>query len=855
MNLTIPISPWISLLLASTVAASQPHDESTDAAADGEKTVEQKIVLRDYLNQPWTDELLSYPFSAPSGACDVRCVTLSGPRGPVPMQLSEIEFWPGTQSVKSAKLLFIANLAPLAQDTYTVSYGGQPAAPRPDSPDLKVAPEKDHVEITTNRFGAKLLLGEQTFPEPAAAGAVPGPVLAMRLADGTWFGGSRLYGPGKIAAYSARLTDAGPVFARVAVRYTYAGGNTLDLAVQVAARDNTMRMETSVPKHQPEDGFNLVLSRGLPPLIFQVQDELRKDRECFTTGSSERSALAPLEWAEIPLKDYASPKEVPAGLVTKLTPWEDWFGTFTQTRIRLKLDGAAGELQIRSLDPGAWVQPRAIEEVFGPSENADPAKGMWASWADKCMPLVRDSDGEVHLQVNAAHGERKWTVSDCLSMPGVAALFHYYGYRPESEFPPETRPAVGYRLNEVKDYVLDWPGDAGRHPRLFLSRSDLEAVWKRGVTDPADLEELAKIKNAPPAKAVRYHPDSSYTSALGAYLLSGGDPEIAEKTQLLARLQQILQYDLWGYQFGDAGTAASIFYDALIDSPVVPDAQRPLLRAQMACFGYRLADPAVWSAQRGYASGNQNMTQTWELSRGLVACAIPEHPMAKTWYRGAERIMEMFLDHMIGPSGESVEPVGRHGRVDILVAFAIASTNAGLRDYVNDARLKRVMTFSAKMLTPRDPRARGHHAFAQPNCRYLPAQGRDPIGGPGAVYGALARAVQKIDPAYSQQMQWAWLEQGADVRFDLLGGFSRVFFDKRLPAQPPAWISEVFPRGGAVLRHGVGTPDEHQATLYCGDHRTAFYPCHTGSFPSIFAYGRPVAGSFPGGYWFQESYL
>jgi hypothetical protein len=65
----------------------------------------------------------------------------------------------------------------------------------------------------------------------------------MRLADGTWFGGSRMFGPGKIASCSAKLVDRGPVFARVGFRYTYADGNTLDLTVQVAAGDNALRME------------------------------------------------------------------------------------------------------------------------------------------------------------------------------------------------------------------------------------------------------------------------------------------------------------------------------------------------------------------------------------------------------------------------------------------------------------------------------------------------------------------------------------------------------------------------------------------------------------------------------------
>jgi hypothetical protein len=87
--------------------------------------------------------------------------------------------------------------------------------------DLTVTPGEGHVEITTGAFGVRLLQGEKTYREPASAKDVPGPVIAMRLADGTWFGGSRMFGPGKIEICSARLVDRGPVFARVAFRYTY----------------------------------------------------------------------------------------------------------------------------------------------------------------------------------------------------------------------------------------------------------------------------------------------------------------------------------------------------------------------------------------------------------------------------------------------------------------------------------------------------------------------------------------------------------------------------------------------------------------------------------------------------------
>jgi len=83
---------------------------------------ETQIALRDYLGQQWTNELLTYPFSAPPGACSAASVTLTGPRGPVPAQLSDFDYWPGTQSVKSANMSFLTSLAPLASDTYTVRY-------------------------------------------------------------------------------------------------------------------------------------------------------------------------------------------------------------------------------------------------------------------------------------------------------------------------------------------------------------------------------------------------------------------------------------------------------------------------------------------------------------------------------------------------------------------------------------------------------------------------------------------------------------------------------------------------------------------------------------------------------------
>ena len=818
---------------------------------------QQQIVLHEYLNQPWTNQLLSYPFSAPEGACAPGSVRLTRPQGPVPVQLTDVRFWPGTQWVKAAKLTFITSLAPLAGDTYTVRYGMQPAAAGPAT-DLKVAAGSDQVEIATGGFGARLLLGTKAYPQPVAASAVPGPVLATRLGDGTWFGGSALYGPTKLTGYAAKLTENGPVLARVAVRYTYANGNTMEVTLQVAAGDNTLRCETNVKQDRPEDGFRWVLSRGLPPFVFQVQDEHRNDRPCFPSKK-------PGGWEEIPLQDYTGTSSAwpwaaegkPAGLVTNLTPWEDWFGTFTQRTIRLKLENTPRELQIHSLDPGAWVEPRDLMEIFNPGppgEKGDQLRGLWDPWEHKLLPLLRDAHGEVYLAVNAAAGVRKFTLSDCLSVFGAGAIWVTWK---GPKIPPEAGPTVGDRLDEVKDMVLSWPGDEGKHPRLFISRPELEAIWARHAADPALLNQLTQYASASTPQQVYVQPGMDCQWSVGAYLLSGGSPQVAQHTQLLARVHNVLEMELRGHEFGSGGMGA-VMYDAVADSPWVSEQERAVLRAEMAYYGYRLADPACWSAERGYCSGNQNMTVNWVLPQGMVACAIPEHPMAKIWYHNAQQIMEQFLNRMVGPAGEWPESMGDHGMFSIneILTFAIASSNAGFHDYVNDPRLKRLLMYQAKILSAPDPRPRGQAGHVVAGRRYIPALGRDSQGELWGTSGVMAYVTRHSDPAYSATLQWAWLQSGAGTEASVhFLGFQYVMLDKSLPSKQPDWISEVLPETGAILRHGLGTPDEHQVMLLSGDHFAAFYPAHTGSFPLITAYGKPVAGSWPGAYQVQDELM
>ena len=85
--------------------------------------------------------MAGFQFAAKKGTCVPESVTLTGPQGPLPVQLSQVELWPATRwgelrskapSVKSARLSFVADLRPLATDTYTVRYASTPPARWPE---------------------------------------------------------------------------------------------------------------------------------------------------------------------------------------------------------------------------------------------------------------------------------------------------------------------------------------------------------------------------------------------------------------------------------------------------------------------------------------------------------------------------------------------------------------------------------------------------------------------------------------------------------------------------------------------------------------------------------------------------
>jgi len=742
----------------------------------------QTISLTEHLGKKWTNELVSYPFSAGQGQAAASSIAVTLANQNVPAQLVDTEFWPNTQFVKSARLLFVASdLEPTSTNTYTVTSGTAPAAA--PVTDLKVTSGDGWVELSTSQFAARLLTGEKTYDVPAAAAQVPGPLVAIRVKPDDWEGGSTLYGDLAVKSWSADLVESGPVRARVQYRYVMADESTITFEAAMVAGDDEVLWRMDSSGDSPQNGINFTLPK-LPGLT---------------------QASVPKSWGQ-----WGRPHTVAvtAGATPflNLTPNTSVANSFPDCASNVVLKGGDGtEIDLVSRDPGAWAQPKAPLTYGGyPTWNLDMIPKAWDNWRRKQMPISYAADGTITLQADFASGQRVWSLTN-------------------------GAPLVGQELDTVKDLVLDWPQSKRQHPFLFEDQSDLEAAWKRN-----------------PPSTEYYNPglvpDGAINGeAVKAFLATGENEDLAKSKvvpQLHSQLGLLGDYDVMRY-----GIAAAGLYDALVDTDFVTPADRKVLRAQMAYLGYKMADPMMWSIERGYHTGNPNMSISYTLTLGIVACAIPDHPMAKTWTTYANSWMNKWLTDEVGPNGEWIPEGSHYGLTSLipLVTYAVAAQRAGFHDFLTDPRFKKLILFYAKESTPRNPLNHDE--------RVSPSVGRGTSSDANGIYGVVARATAKTDPEFSRTMQWLWAQENYPVEIGdwRMGGFEQTYMDKTLPAEQPDWASESFPSQGAVLRDGLGTDLEHYVNVIAFDDSKLnldIWTPEVGNIAEWFAYGKPLSKQF-----------
>ena len=763
-------------------------------------------------------QAISFPFTADEGRLDADAFMMRAQGTTIPCQLTDVERWPDSQTVKSANAWVVTGLRPFEQKRFEI-IASEAAAHEATvtNGDVAVREGDGVAEMCTALCGFRFPVGRTTFDPPIQASDVPGPVKAYRIADGTWTGGSAMYGEKRISGFEADVVERGPIVGELRLRYTYEDGTVMTLHVRLAWGSSQARWSMDVTpvdlakvtrevteapskRDASEDpalnGWRLTIGSNDTPLGLRVMPEFGENR----WGKHE---WVDGRWRSDPV--HVDPSREAPGLLLQLVPWNDWWDSSTTTTLTLQAPEGVPAFSMSAEDAGVWVEPAAL--------------GTWAPWGnrrmrDKWLPVLRDRSGSVFVQISLASGSRRWRC-------GV----------------PDAGPKQ--ELDRLKGLVLAWAEERNSHPRLYMDSQTLDAARRRRI-DEVRVRELVASAGEPQPE-----PHHSDAAALGAWLLTG-DRRIADRVRLVPRLENHLALD--GEFDRMRGTyLLCALYDGVLGSDLLRDNARRGVRARMARLAYKLADANTWSMERGYCSGNLNMSVAHVLNQGIVGCVLRDHPQALEWIGAGLGMLERSLATTVGPDGEWPESPANYAHVSVsaLLPLAIAARNAGFDDYVADSRMKKLMLFISKHYTPPDPRRMSDGAVG---VSVLPPVSRGGARGRNGLPGVMATAMASADPKFAAIQQWVWRRAGfpRNIPESRLGGWEQVYLDESLPATNPAWSLDVFRQSGAILRHAFGTRDEwwtyFMASTIDG------YPSESGGVPLVFAKGVPIIARFSGGY-------
>lgn len=810
------------------VQASRGVDAESETRPSGQpRSKQRRFYVREQLGRDWRDQLVTFPVTAVVGQVRPGNFRLEGPRGLVPVQFLDAETWPdGT--VRSGRVGFYVDLAAFDCDMYFLRFDGDAAAASA-APASSLAIERNGERLTVR---GRYIGAEFNVAAGDARPARP-PLVAMFGPDGQPFGGSEFYGPAAVERVEASLTAQGPVIAEIRWRYTCRGGVAYELRASLGERDTAVHWEMRVTGDAPASGWRTHLNDARDPLIYRFQ------KKTFSAYADDPSiaAAGELDWVRRPVAAGLKPIDI--------APWYQQYFDNQQT-LALFESVASGLTRFVLLrDPGCWVEPR------WPRRFTEAYQGRLA----KAMPMAVADDGtasiSAHCGTATGGGLRRWTVGIARpdQLAAIDAMIEKTKDLPSSLAlgkwlePKLCELLDSRRLDQVKDFVLQWPSK-GPRPRLFVTPAQLAEARKRRVPLPGPMQapqfstfeafvnHLAASGDGPWFEP--WHADAFAEVAFLRGDKTAGEMRIRDR--VVHHLGLLGQID----RMRDAGIVAEL-YDGTVSTPVVARSEARVLDAWMAYLCHVYADPNIGCYERGYHPAPPNITIAYELSLGICACAIPDHPLARGWVERVMKKVRFWLDEELGPEGEWFEGSHYdHVTLAQFIAFAIARRNAGFGDLTTDPRLRLFAECLAQHSTPPDPFRDGK--------RVTPPLGRRVAGLGWSLSGLMSRMNAEPSPEYARRMQWAWQAAGHSYRFpdDRLGGMEMLLLDPTLPARPPTWSSQRFPRSDILFRDAVGKADESYLLVPTQWHQ-ALAPLQVGSVVKWFANGAPMGGAFSDG--------
>lgn len=752
-----------------------------------------QITLKETLGKQWPREIVTYELPRELRG-KALAVSLAGAR--VPSQ----------QSGNSLSVL-VENLQPNEQRNYALVIAGEPQSRIENGVQLKR--EGSTAVFTNGVLSLKL-------PAKRSATNLPGPILAVRRGNGVWLGRGRLESQFVVRSIQTRLIEQGELWSTAEVLYTFEGGHTYRMRIQLRPGDEAAEVSEEstlpvrlwpAPRPYKEIGslgksfwdqpIEKVANPCLRPcatsnFLFDLRAGLSPDRMVTHSTSSWEIMDMPLRART--LKTYTAMRPALSFIDG------GWLGAYNTGRDPL--------LGVAAVDIAHWKAP---DDVVHPAHRTPGASAE---------VLLVDSKDDTHFRFPIENMTRRWllAVVSRAASKGQGDRMKPVG-KPVRLDPDRNHPlwALHTRcadlcLNKVKDWVVDWTDSGAAHPRVLCKRSDFPSIRRKMKTVPEFRQNHAKYK---PWRGA------------DQYVLTGQKcslKQVEAQTNAKKLVDGIIAGGFLGptYCIGFARPLRryAIACDVLWDS-FTPEEQREARRV-CALAAYILSDGDFW--QYAYRPNETTYLPNFNTDEfactGILGLFLSDHPCSKAWVKFCVDRMDVELKTNLRHDGGGDENVGGYyfsTWTQLYMPVLWALRHCGVKDYSASPYVLAGAKFMLKILCPPDPRESGQ--------RLGPQIGHHPHAKKAfTVFDWLASFIRKSDPALASQLKWAWRACGSPVgnMHDHFGPtanpYSRhyLFHDPTIQPAEPKLASCNLPYVGAVLRSHDGSDESSYVFLKAG---------------------------------------
>ncbi len=754
------------------------------------------VTITDYLGVDWQDDLVHYTLEFPAGVLPgvAQAQVTTGGKA-IPSQVSEVARHPDG-SVRSMNVWFFATVPANGAVSYVITPGK--AGPAEAGVAVKVTPES--IEMTTKApqtVGLRLLNGARTYNWPVPAAEVPGPIQGLLLPSGRETGKGRFEVPFRVKSYQAEVTAAGPLFAEARVRYVFETGYWV-FSARVLRGSPLIQIREELDNGMNEEQFDLV---HVPYNIDRfyslvLNDKGFKPTQAFFTGRVDKPEYEQL------LKQEAIPEVTAAGggAASSGTLVNGYPLSFAENRTDYYLVGwpcwsTRVGVGIRFVEPGkdavgfVSVHTPSWRNQMSLRFRVNTAGELMASLPLQVYSQSWETDGYGRYSPNATG--RTTEVPDSTARRSYGIMLSAAEDEKQARLGSLLRASAkvgAWPLDEVKDWVLDWPDP--RAKEIWAAESSEEG--KRLI------ERLQKwLGNKRAAGNFGIYSMHDYFQA-GFYKSPSGQADLTE----------------------------------VIDNPaLITAAERQYLRRMAAFHAYVTNSPESFPWGTGAHLGNPNMSIMAMNARAHSSSAVKDHPESKRWGEWTVAFMKDFINRFTRESGAAYECP--HYTLGVTMRqFAEANVvlqQAGVGDAMDTKRFADGVRFMLNWLLPPDLRFNGKRTV-------MPVGNTSYQSVPPEMAELVVRYYAERDPELAGQFQW--------FANQTLPEEKRIGLVKEvIPELGSVWVKDY----GVFMRHGFGTPHEtyfHMMAGNClGHYETTDHMVYT-----LYAKGQPINLHFGNGY-------